>query len=68
MFNRPNFRYFIVRNDNISNLKMTNISVDFSNKNVFEQMKFELVTVEILAFGNLEFEVPTYIGSVLICI
>jgi hypothetical protein len=37
--------------------KITVQSCDFSNANFFsEQMKFGLVTVEILAFGNLEFE------------
>jgi hypothetical protein len=30
-----------------------------SNIFLFEQIKFELVTVEILAFGNLEFELQT---------
>jgi hypothetical protein len=38
---------------------MTVRNDDFLNKNVFEQMKFELVTVEILPFGNLEFELVT---------
>jgi hypothetical protein len=39
--------------------KMTVRNFDNSNKKNFKLMKFELVTVEILAFGKLEFELNT---------